>query len=417
MAIETLAVLVGPLVIVGMILYVYVRSNSEEIKANWVQYRCNPIYMPFAGMFTDNVSENFQFCMYAMVDAFFDYALVPVHRMFGMFIDILQTILGQMNVFRSFITGIQNFITSFFTQFMGKIGNTFGTLVHLLSSLKDITARIVASGAYAAMTMSTGVNFFLSLFSFTWTLLKTLVGLIFGLAIILMFVFPPLLLFFIPIGVMVGVSYSGGCFHPDTPMQMASGELRPISGVRVGDVLRHNVRVTGVLRFTPLDPMYMYRGVCVSGSHLVCDVDDVWKRVDQAPSSVLVIGPTPPEIICLNTDTHRIYVKDCTFADYVETDRAVQPPPLRAHDTLRMSSGEDVPIEDCEPGMETDAGSLRCVVDLGDDRRHVIVDNSLGLVQINGRTWMADYLGLEHFPAVYAASERRALRELNRELE
>lgn len=417
MAIETLAVLVGPLVIVGMMLYVYVRSNADEIKANWVQYRCNPIYMPFAGMFTDNVSENFQFCMYSMTEALFAYALIPVHKMFGMFTDVLQTVLGQMNVFRSFVTGIQSFITSFFTGFMGKIGNTFGTMVHLLSTLRDITGRIVASGAYAAITMSTGVNFFMSLFSFTWTLLKTLVGLIFALAIILLFVFPPLLFFFIPIGVMIGVSYSGGCFHPDTPMQMASGELRPISGVRVGDVLQHNVRVTGVLRFTPLDPMYIYRGVCVSGSHLVCDIDGVWKRVDTAPSAVPFVGPTPPEIICLNTDTHRIYVKDCTFADYVETDAAVQTPPLRAHDTLRMTSGEDVRIEDCEIGMDTDAGTLRCVIDLGEDRRHVIVDNSLGLVQINGRTWMADYLGLEHFPAVYAASERRALRELNRGLE
>jgi hypothetical protein len=81
-----------------------------------------------------------------------------------------------------------------------------------------------------------------------------------------------------------------------------------------------------------------------------------------------------------------------------------------------MTSGEDVPIGDCQPGMETDAGTLRCVIDLGEDRRHVIVDNSLGLVQINGRT-MADYLGLEHFPAVYAAAEQRTLWELNRGLE
>ena len=43
------AVLIGPLLILGVIGYTYVQANLENLRDNWVQYRCNPMYMPFAG--------------------------------------------------------------------------------------------------------------------------------------------------------------------------------------------------------------------------------------------------------------------------------------------------------------------------------------------------------------------------------
>jgi len=418
--IETLVVIVGPLVVLGMIIYIYIKANHDEIKANWVQYRCNPIYMPFAGMFTDNVAENFHFCISAMAGHFFAFALAPVHLMFKIFTQTIQMVLGQMNVFRAFVTGIQNFITSFFAGTLGKLSNTFGVVVRLLTILRDLTGRIVASGAYAAITMSTGVNFFMSVFSFVWTLLRTLVGLIFGLAIVLMFVFPPLLFFFIPIGIAIGISYNGGCFHPDTPIMLADARTVPISEIKVGDVLANNAVVTATMRFTPRDTLYTYRStIVVSGSHLVRDSDGVWRKIEDSPNSVLYRGISPPEIICLNTSNHRINIHGCYFTDYDEIDGASRssPPPLDGISTVRRKPDNvAVELQDCYPGMKTDCGEIRCIIDLGNGMRQLIVDNSLGKLKINDAEWVSDYLGAEHNPAFYNASQERALRELNRNI-
>jgi len=413
--IETVAVIVGPLIVLGMIVYVYIKANYDDIKDNWVQYRCNPIYMPFAGMFTDDVSENFRFCISAMAGQFFAYALAPIHLLFKMFTQTIQIVLDQMNVFRAFVTAMQRFITSFFAGTLGKISNTFGVLVRLLSILRDLTGRIVSSGAYAAIMMSTGVNFILSLFSFMMALLRSLVGLIFGLAIILLFVFPPLLFFFIPIGIAIGVSYNGGCFHPDTPVELIDGRTVPISDIKVGDILANSAKVTATMRFTPKDKLYLYRStVRVSGSHLVRDSDGVWRKVEDSPNSVPYKGAVPPEIICLNTTNHRIYIQGCFFADYDEIDVPAVEPLYGTSTVRRKSDNVSVEIQDCYPGMETNCGEIRCIVELGEGMRQLIVDNSLGKIRIDDTRWVSDYLGSEHNPTHYDASQKRALRELNR---
>ena len=50
------AVAIGPLLILGVILYTYVQANLENLRDNWTTYRCNPLYMPFAGGIQPEVS-------------------------------------------------------------------------------------------------------------------------------------------------------------------------------------------------------------------------------------------------------------------------------------------------------------------------------------------------------------------------
>ena len=39
----------------------------QNVQQNWVKYRCNPIVIPFAGLFGENPSETFNFCVQNMV--------------------------------------------------------------------------------------------------------------------------------------------------------------------------------------------------------------------------------------------------------------------------------------------------------------------------------------------------------------
>ena len=38
-------------------------SQVKGVSNDWAKYRCNPMVMPFAGLFGYNAKENFDFCM------------------------------------------------------------------------------------------------------------------------------------------------------------------------------------------------------------------------------------------------------------------------------------------------------------------------------------------------------------------
>ena len=52
-------------------LYLYGLSQIDHVKKNWPKYRCNPIYMPMAGMVGQDVMSNFTKCT---MKGFQDYA-------------------------------------------------------------------------------------------------------------------------------------------------------------------------------------------------------------------------------------------------------------------------------------------------------------------------------------------------------
>ena len=62
------AVIIGPLLILGVIAYTYVQANLEKLRDEWTTYRCNPLFVPFAGGIQPDVStiDNFQFCINMM---------------------------------------------------------------------------------------------------------------------------------------------------------------------------------------------------------------------------------------------------------------------------------------------------------------------------------------------------------------
>ena len=407
----TILVIAGPLIVVGVILYNYAYANLDEVKKDWVKYRCNPLYMPFAGMMSTDVStyENFQFCTTSMASEIMGRALDPVHMMFSAFVSVLQPILGQLDSFRGMITGLQNFVTSFVSQTFAKIGNVFGTFLSLMSRVRDLTSRIVGSATYTVVIASTAVNLIESTFSMIRSMLSSVVALIFGLAIVILFVFPPLLFVMIPIGVAIGVSYE--CFGPQTPIDLADGRTIPLNRVRVGDVLSNGASVTATMRFAtqPSTDLYMYKNTLVTGNHLVRE--STWKYVRNSKLSKKYEGVLPDEVICLNTSNHEICIDGVTFADYEEVDSEA-PDYVALNPTDILEGG----IELCKvrPGMKVGNTHITGVVQLEDCKMQVFTDSPDGQFKLN-EGFARDYPDT-HDPFEFEEIQERVLSELNRRL-
>lgn len=115
--------------------YLFALTQLDHIKKNWVKYRCNPIYMPVAGMVGDDVFSNFTKCT---MKGFHDYAgfmMDPIMAEFDTIGDTIGEIGGAMNDMRSMMSSTRG-------GFMGIIGSVFGKIQNTMSSIQYIIIRM-----------------------------------------------------------------------------------------------------------------------------------------------------------------------------------------------------------------------------------------------------------------------------------
>lgn len=115
--------------------YLFALTQLDHIKKNWVKYRCNPIYMPVAGMVGDDVFSNFTRCT---MKGFHDYAgfmMDPILQEFDTVNETIGEIGGAMSDMRSMMASTRG-------GFMGIIGSVFGKIQNTMSSIQYIIIRM-----------------------------------------------------------------------------------------------------------------------------------------------------------------------------------------------------------------------------------------------------------------------------------
>jgi hypothetical protein len=320
----------GPVVVMGVALYNSVQTDLQELRDNWVKYRCYPIYMPFAEQIQPDVSsaENFSYCMNMFGQAVMDAALDPIYSLFAVILDIVKDLQGSTGVVRTILVKISSVIMSVVQGVFGKLLNTMGVLLQQLAKLRDITERVTGSTWYFGMIATSMVDFLMSVLNFTMSLVKGLVIAAFALSLILALFYPPILAFSITLGAAIGISFNS-CFDPETPIELHDGTFVPIRNLIPGDRLKYGDHVEGVFLFRK-DPgvqMFDVDGIAVSGYHKLYHNGKVIHVKDYELATP--IETNIERLVCLITDTHRIPIKGFSskptiFADYEEDmDREV----------------------------------------------------------------------------------------------
>jgi hypothetical protein len=262
--------------------YAYGMSNLEDIKENWVKYRCNPLYMPLAGMVGSDIATNFMNCSLQSVNTYAGFVMDPVYANFKILTDTVQTILGSMNEMRGAVVGASNGFMGIIASTYGKIHNSMNTTVQLVSRVRSIMNRMIATFAIMMNIVSTGVA--------------------------------------------TGESVANGpigkaseflCFSPLTQIETAIGSM-PMHALKPGMRLKDGQFIQSVLRLSGEGTsMYTLGSVHVSGNHKVL-YKNKWIRVEHHPDALPAEGS---EILCcLNTELHTIPIDTFVFKDYEETD-------------------------------------------------------------------------------------------------
>jgi hypothetical protein len=117
----------------------------------------------------------------------------------------------------------------------------------------------------------------------------------------------------------VGSVMSFLCFDADTNIQTFDG-LKSMKDVKIGDRLTNNLAiVTSVYKLDGTGiQMYNLSGILVTGSHKV-RYKGKFIRVDKHPQAKKVSNESK-HLVCLNTNTHKISLRNYEFLDFVESD-------------------------------------------------------------------------------------------------
>lgn len=187
---------------------VHASSSVEKIRLHWNEYRCNPMYMPFAGMIRPDVdtAENFAYCSNAMAGHFFGYIIDGIHQLFSTTAGSLGALADPLTAIRDMISKMRMFMLGFASTTFSKAASSTSVFVHYLIKIRDVLKRFVGEGYIGAFLVNAIVDFIWSFVTLFISILKTFVFAMLAIAIILALFQPELLVVAIVLASMIAAS-------------------------------------------------------------------------------------------------------------------------------------------------------------------------------------------------------------------
>jgi hypothetical protein len=273
------------------IVLIYYYISIKEIKDNWPQYRCNPMYMPLA----DNIEENFQYCIQTSQSSYMGYLLQPLTFATSGISSVMGNAVQDINGIRTMFDKVRTFFTSI-------IQSVFGVFLNLVIEFQRITISIKDLIAKQLGIMTT----FIYVLDGSILTMKS------------MWKGPP--------GQMVQAL--GKCFHPNTPIVLKTGEVVPMKKVKHGAILKDGSRVIATMKIdnTGSNQEALYKiktkhldnhiDIYVTGSHMIYeDALDEFVKVCNYKGAT-ISKKKSKWFSCFIMDTHKIQIGEKVFWDW-----------------------------------------------------------------------------------------------------
>jgi hypothetical protein len=197
-----------PLFVITTALLFHASYSIDAVKADWINYRCNPLYMPFAGMISENVSvaENFEYCMGLMRAEAIKAPIDGVHAIMSTVTEAVSEIAGPLDLFRLMFSRLRLFMLSFTSTTLGKATNSSSVFIAYLIKIRDILQRFAGQGYIASFIAYVSISFIESFVTLCITVIRGFVYAMLSIAIVLALFQPEILALVIDIAAMLAAA-------------------------------------------------------------------------------------------------------------------------------------------------------------------------------------------------------------------
>jgi hypothetical protein len=150
-----------PVVILVAMMAIHASESLEKMKLHWNEYRCNPIYMPFAGSIRPDVTtqENFLYCTNQFGHDLFAVALDGIHALLGTLTASLGEFVQPLSTFRGVFSMLRKVVLKFAATTFSKIASSSSVFIHYLIKIQDVLQRFVGQGYIASYLVYILVSF------------------------------------------------------------------------------------------------------------------------------------------------------------------------------------------------------------------------------------------------------------------
>ena len=239
----SIALIVMTIAITGFTNY---QTVMVQVKTNWNMHRCNPIYMPFAGVImpqpgvstTDTTVTNFSYCIKQDASAVFSIAVMPFEFSMYLMIEFIDGTLSSILAFMAFIQWLKNQLGGIFASLYTKIIYFIIPLIEMIIHIRDLIAKvngIATTALYTAMNIyNTTVSGIINIMTILNNILIATIAIMLAL-IILAFILIPTPAFPLGLGIYIaGLTIMTSFIIPVivlyTMMQIFTQEVMKTSG-------------------------------------------------------------------------------------------------------------------------------------------------------------------------------------------
>ena len=322
--------------------------NVQPIKSDWINQRCKPYVIPFAGIINkpDNLTiseftnQNFQYCTQSILSSVTGTMLEPITFVVNVINGILNDIKEAINSIRAMFDKIRTFFETIVKEVMGRIMNMMIPLQEIIIGFKDLMGKIQGTmtaglftiiGAFYTLqalmgaiaefiitiliTLSVSIMIFW-LTPFTWGAASAMTAVFLAIAIPMTIILAFMMDY---LKVKPGLSIPKiKCFDKNTVVILQNGSKKKIIDVEIGDMLIDNNEVTGKIKVeTKGSNMFYLNSIIVSDTHIV-NYNHKWIPVCKHPLARKLPVYDEPFLYCLNTSNKTISINGYLFTDWDE---------------------------------------------------------------------------------------------------
>ena len=357
-------------IFIGLISYYYILINIKPIKNNWRDYRCNPLYMPFAGFInrpdnqsiSDYTTLNASYCFSQILQNIINIATKPFEYTEKLIIFSTNSVFFILNELNKLLKQFQQILMELISTVLNKILNILIIFNRQNLSLKDIFSRIVGILVIIFRMINTIWNTIGSVIEILWNYVVeffdyVLTGEVAALAIAIgmmqsFFLFFPglaagvmamiLLVFTLIIAMLIkwigptiGFVFENNplpfptfyqapintfnrlrnCFSKNTMINTINKSL-PIKNIQPGDILDNNSLVTCTMILDSSNEDFYILDKTIVTSHHKTLYNNKWIFIKDHPNSISISPINKEPIYCLNTNNKILKINNTIFSDW-----------------------------------------------------------------------------------------------------
>jgi len=357
--------------------YFNILNNIQPIRNDWAVERCNPKYIPFAGVIMGKTGEeslkftqdNSTECIQNILKNMSSHVLGPFYYIVNIVTTTLKDMTEQINTMRELLNKLRDALLNILNELFNRINIFMIPIINLVIVVKDTLSKTVGILTATLFTVFGAFYTLKSLVGSIFELLLKILGITIGILTafillsfvpfigfigtagalatipIMMFILIPIILIKLFMADILETQGSGipgipsFCFARETMIPLSNGETRQITELNVGDELVDKSIVTSTLVLSSKgQDMYNLDGIFVTGRHRVIYCG-YYIHVEYHPDAIKVNNFNDPFVYCFNTTSKKIKLGPHEFLDWDEIDDEVRKLYTINNEFVKMESG------------------------------------------------------------------------------